>query len=117
MQEYIAGYYDIEILTLPRFTQDNLNIEAGKTTSIGIPPPGRVNISSTSAGYGSILLEDGNEQVWLIDLDNTLSRHSLYLQPGNYRVVFRSKSSQKSEYSVAQTFTITSGTTTIVKLN
>ncbi len=117
VQAYLAGFYDIEILTLPRYTQENLNIEAGKTTTIGIPPPGRVNISSTSAGYGSILLEDENEQVWLIDLDNTLSRHSLYLQPGSYRVVFRSKSSRKSEYSVAQTFTITSGTTTIVKLN
>ncbi len=117
VQQYLAGSYDIEILTLPRHIENNLQVEAGKTTTIGIPPPGRVNISSTSAGYGAILLEVGNEQVWLIDLDNTQTRHSLYLQPGNYRVIFRTGSSQSTEYSTSQTFTITSGTTTIVKLN
>ena len=117
VQRYIAGFYDLEILTLPRYTHDNLHIEAGKTTTLGIPPPGKVNLSSTSPGYGSILLMDGNEMVWVTDLDENTSRQSFTLQPGTYRVVFRSKSSRKSEYSVSQTFTITSGSSTIVKLN
>lgn len=116
IQAYISGFYDIEILTLPRYTQENLNIEAGKTTSIGIPPPGKVNISSSSVGHGAILLEDGDKQIWVIDLEQSKTTHSMYLQPGTYKVVFRSKSSRKSEYSTAQSFSITSGTTTIVKL-
>ena len=116
-QRYLAGHYDLEILTLPRYTQNDLNIEAGKTTTIGIPPPGKVNFTSTSPGYGAVLVEKGNQLEWVVNLDENASRQSLNLQPGNYRVVFRSKSSQKSEYSSAKAFTITSGGTTIVKLN
>lgn len=117
IQKYLTGSYDIEILTLPRYTQENLKIEAGKTTTIGIPPPGRINITSTSPGYGAIMVEEGNELVWVTDLDHNTSRQSLYLQPGNYRVVYRSKSSRNTEYSVAKSFNIISGSTTIVKLN
>lgn len=116
-EKYIAGYYDLEILTLPRYVQSNLHIEPGKTTTIAIPPPGKVNFTSSAPGYGSILLEKGNTQEWVTDLDENTARQSLNLQPGNYRVVFRSKSSRKSEYSVTRTFTISSGSTTIVKLN
>lgn len=116
-QKYIAGNYDIEILTLPRFVKDNLQIDAGKITTIAMPPPGKVNFTSSAPGYGSILVEKGNNLEWVIDLDPNNSRQSFTLQPGNYQVIFRSKTSRKSEYSVAKTFTVTSGSTTIVKLN
>lgn len=116
-QRYITGNYDLEILTLPRYVMPNQKIEAGKTTTIAIPPPGKVNFSSSAPGYGSILVENGNTMEWVTDLDVNTARQSLNLQPGNYRVVFRSKSSRKSEYSVTRTFTISSGSTTIVKLN
>lgn len=116
-QKYLAGNYDLEILTLPRYVQDNLKIEAGKTTTIGIPTPGKVNFSSSAPGHGSILVEKDNELEWVMDLDPDASRQSISLQPGNYRVVFRTKSSQKSEYSVAKSFSVGSGATTIVKLN
>lgn len=116
-EKYIAGHYDLEILTLPRIVQLNLHIEAGKTTTIAIPPPGKVNFTSTAPGYGSVLVENGNTMEWVTDLDENTARQSLNLQPGNYQVVFRSKSSRKSEYSVRRTFTISSGSTTIVKLN
>ncbi len=115
-QKYLVGNYDIEILTLPRYTYNNLEIEPNETTTIGLPPPGRVNFNSTSPGYGSILQEIDNELVWVVDLDENASRQGLYLQPGNYRVVFRSKSSQKSEYSVTRSFSISSGATAIVNL-
>jgi len=116
-QKYLAGTYDIEILSLPRYVQRNLNIEAGKTTTIGIPPPGVVNFSSSAPGYGSIMVLRNNKLVWVADLNPNASRQSFTMQPGNYNVVFRVKSSKKSEYSVSKNFTVTSGTTTIVKLN
>jgi Ca-activated chloride channel family protein len=116
-QQYLAGMYDIEILTLPRHKQQNLEIKGGENTNIGIPHPGKVNISSTAPGFGAILLQEGDKQIWLMDLDPTATRHSLFMQPGTYTVVFRPASSQNTEYSVSQSFSITSGTTTIVKLN
>ncbi|MDZ7845909.1 MAG: VWA domain-containing protein [Owenweeksia sp.] len=116
-EKYLAGNYDIEILTLPRYTQSNLEIEPGKTTTIGIPSPGKVNFTSTSPGYGTILLERGKELEWVVDLNPEAARQSMSLQPGNYRILFRTKSSQNSNYSVVKGFTVTSGSTTIVKLN
>ena len=116
-EKYLAGAYDIEILTLPRYVQSGLEIEAGKTTTIGIPTPGKVNFTSSAPGYGSILVEKDNELEWVIDLDSDASRQSISLQPGNYRVIFRTKSSKKSEYSVAKSFSVGSGATTIVNLN
>ena len=116
-EKYIAGHYDIEILTLPRFIRDNLHIEAGQTTTIGIPSPGKVNFSSSAPGYGSVLVERENRLEWVVDLDSDAARQSISLQPGNYRVIFRTKSSKKSEYSVVKNFSVSSGSTTIVKLN
>ncbi len=116
-EKYLSGEYDIEILTLPRYVQSGLTIDPGKTTTIGIPTPGKVNFTSSAPGYGSILVEKENELEWVIDLGTDASRQSISLQPGNYRVIFRTKSSKKSEYSVAKRFSVSSGATTIVNLN
>lgn len=115
--EYLQGQYDLEILSLPRITMNKVNIDAGKTTTLGIPPPGIANFQSTSPGYGSILQNVNNKLIWVTDLNPNQSRQSINLQPGDYRVVFRSKTSQNSIYSVSESFTISSGSATVVKLN
>ncbi|PTM01631.1 MAG: von willebrand factor type a, partial [Bacteroidetes bacterium] len=94
-----------------------VEINAGETTTISIPPPGVVNLQSSAPGFGSILKYEGTELIWVADLDPKKSRQSYNLQPGQYRVVFRVKSSRQSLYSVVEEFTVASGTTTIVKLN
>lgn len=116
-QKYLQGLYDIEILTLPRMRQDKLRIDGGKTTTIGIPSPGKVNFTASAPGYGSILVQKGNEYEWVTDLDHASSRQSLLLQPGNYRVIFRTKSARKSEFSTVKSFSVSSGATTMVNLN
>lgn len=113
---YLQGFYDLEILTLPRLRLESVEIEGGQTTRIAIPPPGLVNFSGPSPGIGSILWENGNELEWVIDIDPTRSRQTLNLQPGNYRIVFRSSSSQMSLSSLSKNFSVYSGTTTTVKL-
>lgn len=115
-QKYLEGDYDIEILSLPRYIQ-KIRIDASQTTTIGIPPPGAVNLTSTAPGYGSIVVEKGNRLEWVVDLDQSSSRQTITLQPGNYRVVFRSKLSQQSEFSVSKPFNIASGTISNIKLN
>lgn len=115
-QKYISGQYEIEILSLPRYKQ-LIQIDPSKTTLINIPPPGVVNFNSTAQGYGSILVEKENTWKWVIDLNSNSSRQSVTLQPGNYKVIFRSKTSKNTEFSISKSFSINSGTTTIVKLN
>lgn len=117
-QRYIQGTYDLEILSLPRIFLEDLEIEAGQTTTIAIAPPGVVNFQSSAPGYGTVLkYNEANELEWVCDLNPNKARQSLNLQPGTYRVVFRVKSSQLSIYSVEEEFTVGSGSTTIVKLN
>lgn len=115
--EYLEGNYDLEILCLPRIFLKDIRIDAGKTTNISIAPPGTASFNSSSPGYGSILHLKNGVWTWVYDLDTKKSRQSIQLQPGTYRVVFRSKLSKQSLYSVDEEFTISSGTTSIVKLN
>jgi Ca-activated chloride channel family protein len=116
-QKYLVGLYDLEILTLPRYLEKNIEIKQSSKTRIAVPPPGIVTIQAGSVGYGSIFVERNNQLVWVIDLNTTQSRQTLALQPGDYRVVFRAKSSRETIYSKSQKFSITSGSSTIVKLN
>ena len=117
-QKYIVGHYDLEILTLPRYIERNVEIKQSTNTTISIPPPGIVTVSTTSAGYGSIFVERENGVLeWVLDLNPTQSRQTFPLQPGSYRVVFRAKSSKETIYSKSQTFSITSGSSQMVKLN
>lgn len=116
-ESYLQGWYDLEILTLPRMRLRQVRIDAGQTTEIGVPPPGVVNFQSSAPGFGSILVERDQKLEWVIDLDPRQARQSIGLQPGRYRVVFRVKSSRNSLYSVSKWFTVTSGQTNIVKLN
>lgn len=116
IQKYLQGDYELEILSLPRYIQD-ISIKASETTTISIPPPGVLNLTSSSPGYGSLLVQEGRGWKWLIDINSETNRQSFTLQPGNYKVVFRSKTSKNTEYSTNKKFSINSGTTTIVKLN
>jgi Ca-activated chloride channel family protein len=116
-QDYIVGKYDLEFLTLPRIYQTGVEINQSTQTKVVIPPPGSLNIQSPAGGYGSILVETKQGLEWVTDLDANSARQSFQLQPGQYRVVFRSKKSQQTAYSKAQRFSITSGKTTILRLN
>lgn len=116
-QKYIIGRYDLEILTLPRYIEKNVQIKQSSTTTISMPPPGIVSIFTSAAGYGSIFVERDNKLIWVTDLNQKQSRQTYSLQPGDYRVVFRAKSSQQTIYSKSQRFSITSGSSTLVKLN
>ncbi len=115
--EYLQGTYELEILSLPRTYLSNVEVIAGETTTLSIAPPGTASFTSSAPGFGSVLHLVEGEWTWVCDLNDKKSRQSFQLQPGTYRVIFRTKSSKQSLYSVAEEFTISSGTTTIVKLN
>ena len=114
-QKYLVGDYEVEILTLPRYVQ-TVRVDQVKTTSISIPPPGKATFHASSPGYGSIFQQDGNELIWVTDIDPEQKRFGVDLQPGQYTIIFRPKSAQNTLYSVSQNFSISSGSSVIVKL-
>lgn len=115
-KKYLCGNYDLEILTLPRLYIDNVKISQSQTTTIDIPLPGIVVLRKSVNGYGSLYLEKNGTLEWIYDLRETVLQETLVLQPGNYRVVYRSKSAQRAMYTIESTFTIHSGGTSNVNL-
>lgn len=105
-EKYIVGTYDIEILTLPRITIENINISQSQLNSIAIPNAGMVKIMTGELGDGSIYLEDKTGLRWVANLSSKETMQTFYLQPGNYRIEFRPKSKKESAYTVEKRFTL-----------
>lgn len=116
-KKYLAGAYDVEILTLPRILEKNVTLKAGQTTTLTYPTPGILNIPTELQGFGSIYtLDNSGGQEWLYNLPEGSSKLNLPLQPGKYRIVYRTKFAKGSKFTDVQDFTIKSAATTTLKL-
>jgi Ca-activated chloride channel family protein len=117
IEKYITDSYDIEILCLPRISLQDVKIDQSHTTTVEIPVPGIAVIQKSTNGYGSIYIVDKNSLTWLYNLkDNPQQQETLYLQPGSYKIVFRSKYTTRSAFTVEKTFTVEAGQTVNVRL-
>jgi len=116
-EKYLTGKYDIELLTLPRIYLKNIEISQSKTTTIEIPSPGIAVIQKSTDGYGSIYIENNNKLEWIYNLRETSANETLLLQPGHYRIIFRSKFIPRSIYTIEKKFKITSDTSISINLH
>ena len=117
VEKYLTGTYDVEVLCLPRILVKNVVIAQSHTTTVEIPVPGTAVIQRNTNGYGSVYQDNNGELTWLYNLkDNPSQQETLILQPGKYRVVFRSKFSNRSEFTTEKSFTVESAETVTVKL-
>ena len=115
-KKYLCGSYDLEILTLPRIYMSDVRIRQSETTTIDIPLPGIAVIRKSVNGFGSLYVERNNVLEWIYDLREHVLQETLVLQPGKYRVVYRSKNAERAMYSIENTFTILPGGTSNVNL-
>jgi len=109
IRKYLAGTYDLEIPSTPVIVVRAIRLKPGSPERIQIPQPGMVNIACNTGGYGAIYSLNGATPVKCYDLSPTLSMETVVLQPGNYRVVFRSASSTRMVFSLVKDFSIRSG--------
>lgn len=117
VEKYITGFYDVEVLCLPRIKVDNVDIRQSHTTTVEIPMPGIAVIQKSTNGYGSLYLDKPEGLEWLYNLrDNQQQQETLYLQPGSYKVVFRSKYANQSAYTIEKILKVESGQTVNLKL-
>ena len=116
-QKLLAGNYEVEVLTLPRIVQ-RLTIKQGQEIAVTYAAPGTLNITSDLKGYGSIYqLNDDESQTWIYSLpDGGSSKMNLPMQPGAYRLVFRTKTSIGSKFTDVRNFSVRSGQTTSVAI-
>lgn len=116
-EKYLIGKYDIEILTTPRINLENVDIAQSKTTTLRVPRPGIVTLVSNNQGYGSIYTEDFDKLTCVYNMDDNLTKETIVLQPGRYKVVFRPKNSKETIYTIEKDFSVVSGESSIVILN
>ncbi len=115
-EKYIVGKYDLEVLTLPRTYVNNVEISQNHTTTVELPQTGIATITTPNQGFGSLYVEEKSGLTWVTNLDKNLTNHNLVLLPGNYRVVFRSKTAKESILTFEKSFKVTSGTSSLIQL-
>jgi Ca-activated chloride channel family protein len=116
-EKYIVGKYDIEIPTLPKIHLEDTEILQSHTTFVEIPRPGIVTFLSYTSGFGSVYIDKGEDVEWIINLNPDQKNQSLVMLPGNYTVVYRSRSSKSVMNTVIKEFSVSSGTSIAIDLN
>ncbi|MES2621651.1 MAG: VWA domain-containing protein [Bacteroidota bacterium] len=115
-EKYLVGKYDLEILTLPRTIVKNIEIEQNKTTEVLIPSPGVLTINKAFECYGGIFIVEKGKMKKIYELHLKDRQETIAIQPGKYRIVYRSKNARTIHTSVDKEFEITSGGSLSLKL-
>lgn len=114
--KYIVGTYEVEILTLPRIYK-TVNIIQSSAETIDIPAPGQLSYSAPKSIAAQLFLINNDQTVeWVCNLDQTDISGLVFLQPGNYKVVYRQKQLRSTSYTTEKAFSITSNKTTSINL-
>ena len=113
---YLAGKYTIDILTLPPQHLKNFEIVPNHENSIRIETPGILVIQKNIRVFGTIYRLEKKGQRFVIRLnENSNQQESFYLQPGKYRIVYRSRFQSQSIFTVTRDFEIESNKTTSIR--
>ncbi|HLP19238.1 MAG TPA: hypothetical protein VK174_03020 [Chitinophagales bacterium] len=115
-EKYLTGTYDLEVLTLPRTLVKGVKIEQSKTTDVLIPSPGILTINKGFEAYGAIFIIEDGRMVKIYELHLKDRQETLALQPGKYRIVYRSKFARTIHTTVDKEFEITAGGSLSLKL-
>lgn len=112
---YLSGTYELEILTLPPIRQ-TVEVKAGQSAEVKTPGPGTVTFQANASFYGHILHQNGNEWVNIYTFNGNNTRQVLAMQPGEYRLVYRSVASKSIHFNREISFSVNTGGSTLVKI-
>lgn len=117
IQNYLVGTYDLEILTLPRIYKKDVVISQSAYSYIDIPGSGMLKYSATKPIVGQIFVNSPEgKNAWVCDVGFEKLTDIIYLQPGQYKVVYRLKSAVSTDYTMVQEFKVTAGENTFINL-
>ena len=114
--QFLENSYDLEILTLPRIEQKNVNILAGQTFSIKIAQPGTLQLQPAEIGVASVFVKDGDKMNKVYDFYSVSTTQTLQLQPGTYTLIWRPDKGRSTAKTKAINFQIASLKPTTIKL-
>lgn len=115
--DYIAGNYDLEVLSLPGMRLNNITVRPGSATDLQIPMPGQLALDKPKTiTTGSLFAYVEGVLQWVCDLNPNSVSERIVLMPGEYQVIL--KPQEASDYVSVRTarFTIETGKQTGVTL-
>lgn len=115
-KKYIAGSYDIEVLSLPRISYEDFNIVPAIENTIIVDQPGLLSMTTKDNMIFSIFVKrnDKLEKIYESKITNDFAE--VELLPGDYTVVYRSNTKKRTENTREAHITIKSNKTFALKL-
>ncbi len=116
-KNFLAGRYDIDVLSVPPIRLSNVSIRSGAATDLQIPLPGQLALNKPKVSTtGSIYTYKKGSLQWVCDLDTNAHSERIELMPGEYQVIL--KPQKATDYASSRTarFTITADRQTSVDL-
>ena len=114
---YLAGSYDIEVLSTPILTISNVTVRSGSDTDLQLPLPGQLALNKPqTVTTGSIFVYKNGIMQWVCDLNPNSATERIILLPGDYQIIL--KPQDATDYAAVRTarFTIHSAQQTGVNI-
>ncbi|MGB0851472.1 MAG: hypothetical protein ACPGTP_09495, partial [Bacteroidia bacterium] len=115
-QKYLVGNYRIELLTLPRITQESVDIKQNKTTTLQVQQPGKLNIVTRNKFEIGVFRTHQGETELVKTLNLKANQNITVLQPGDYYLIYRETAVKETLNTKTKHFSITSGEMTHIQL-
>lgn len=105
---YLAGFYDIEILTTPPTKLLGIEVRSDASTDLSIPAPGMLTIGKGKQPMeGSIFAVQNGHLTWVCDI-STANAEKVLLMPGDYQIMLSPRQTIAYNQVKVQSFTIKS---------
>jgi Ca-activated chloride channel family protein len=115
-QKYLIGDYKLEILTLPRITQD-VNVVQYKTTTVQVQQPGKLNVITRKKLEIGIFRVHQGEKELVKTLHITANQELTTLQPGTYSLIYRESAIKETLKTKEINFEIKAGEIHHININ
>lgn len=115
--KYLAGKYDIVVLTTPVTRFDGVHLTSKATKQLEVQNPGQVIVTYNSNFIGGVyaITDTGIQKV--MDVSADANKGIFYLQPGNYRFILRKENDTKTLYTKYNDFLVRSNGTIRLNIN
>ncbi|MBQ6955578.1 MAG: VWA domain-containing protein [Bacteroidales bacterium] len=116
-QGYLAGTYDIEMLSTPPLHLDDVAVISSSATDLTLPTPGMANISKPKAiSSGSVFSYNDGVLAHVCELNPNKVSERLLLMPGEYQIAIKPQNSIRYTSVRTMRFRIEAGQTTNINL-
>lgn len=115
--KYLTGTYEVEILTIPRIYK-TVEVTQSSVSTISIDAPGELAYTFNKPLVAQLFLQD-KLGFWngIYTFSDSSTTGKILIQPGTYKLVYRTKDMKSSGYTHEKIITISSNKTNTLNIN